>query len=99
MGQKYSEETIDEFYNKWVTLGWWATGTLIEGFVDPERLIIETTHIGRYEGRLFKAMLTWIRDYYDLINVQRLLHFMGDAEKPILGAAFDIAMQQGGAGD
>ena len=70
-------------------------GTPEKGFVDLERLIVGTTHMGRYEGRIFKAMITWIRDFHDLINVQRLLHYIQDADLPVLGAAFDVAMQHG----
>lgn len=91
----YNKHLVDECYMKWVRLGWRGTDEPYKGFVDPERLIVETTHVGRYEGRLFKAMITWIRDYHDLINVQRLLHFIKDADLPVLGAAFDIAIQNG----
>jgi len=87
-----------EYYAKWIKLGWNGNGAPYPGFVDPERLIIETTHVGRHEGRLFKAMLTWVRDYHDLINVQRLLHFIEEADRPVLGAAFEIAVKYGKAG-
>lgn len=93
----FDPQKTEEYYAKWIKLGWNGTGDAYKGFVDPERLIIETTHIGRHEGRLFKAMVTWIRDYHDLINGQRLLHFIEEADKPVLGAAFDIAIKQGGA--
>jgi hypothetical protein len=91
----YNKNLADECFNKWIRLGWAGTGDPYRGFVDPERLIVETTYIGRHEGRLFKAMITWIRDFHDLINVQRLLHFIGDADLPVLGAAFDLAVQNG----
>lgn len=91
----YNKNLVDECCNKWIRLGWEGTGDPYKGFVDPERVIIETTHIGRHEGRLFKAMITWIRDFHDLINVQRLLHFIEDGDLPVLGAAFDIAIQHG----
>jgi hypothetical protein len=89
----YNPDKLNEYYAKWVKLGWNGTGEPFEGFVDPERLIVETTHIGRYEGRLLKAMLTWVRDYHDLINTQKLLHCIGEADVPVLGAVFDIAAQ------
>jgi hypothetical protein len=91
----YNRKSADKNYDKWIKLGWQGIGNACDGFVDPERLIIETTHVGRYEGRLFKAMLTWIRNFHDLVNVQRLIHFVNDADLPVLGAAFDIAMQNG----
>jgi hypothetical protein len=91
----YNKQLVDECWNKWIRLGWAGSGDPFKGFVDPEKLIVGTTHIGRYEGRLFKAMITWIRDFHDLINVQRLLHFTGDADLAVLGAAFDIAIRNG----
>jgi len=91
----YNKKLADECWKKWIRLGWAGTGDPFKGFVDPEKLIIETTHFGRYEGRLLKAMITWIRDFHDLINVQRLLHFTKDADLPVLGAVFDIGVKNG----
>lgn len=51
-------ESVDECLNKWVRLGWAGTGEPFEGFVDPELFFDKTTHTGKYEGRLLKAMLT-----------------------------------------
>jgi hypothetical protein len=87
----YNPDTLNDYYAKWIKLGWNGTGEPYAGFVDPERLIVETTHVGRHEGRLFKAMLTWVRDYHDLLNAQRLLHFIEDADMPVLGAVFELA--------
>ena len=94
---KFDPLKKDEYFAKWIRFGWNGAGDPFKGFVDPERLIIETTNSGRYEGRLFKAMLTWLRDYGDLLNVQRLLHYVEFADLPVLGAAVDIAIQRGGA--
>lgn len=91
----YNPADVDKYYEKWIKLGWEGVGEPDKGFVDPEKLIIETTHIGRFEGRIFKAMITWIRNFHDLINVQRLLHYIKEADLPVLGAAFDVAMQNG----
>jgi len=95
MGWTYDPKYADEYYDKWIKLGWAGTGKPFKGFVDPERLIIETTHVGRYEGRLFKAMLTWIRDFHDLINTQKVIRYIDDADVAILGAVIDIAIQHG----
>jgi len=88
---------IDQYYSKWIKLGWYANGVPYQDYVDPERLIIDTTHISRYDSRLYKAMLTWIRDYYDLIDVQKLLLYINDADLPVLGAAVEIAAKAAGA--
>lgn len=95
MTWNYNREAVDECFNKWIRLGWVGTGEPFEGFVDPELLIIETTHSGRYEGRILKAMLTWIRNYHDLINIQRLRHFINTADTAVLGAVFEIAIKNG----
>ena len=91
----YDRGVIDGCYDKWIRLGWAGTSEPFEGFVDPELLIIETTHAGRYEERILKAMLTWIRNFHDLINVQRLLHFIDAADTAVLGAVINIAIQNG----
>lgn len=95
MNWNYNRELVDECFTKWVRLGWAGAGEPFEGFVDPELLFVETTHTGKYEGRLLKAMLTWIRNYHDLINIQRLLHIIDNADTAVLGAIFDIAVQNG----
>ena len=94
----YNPDTIQEYYDKWIKLGWRATGEPYKGTVDPERLIVETTHVGRYDGRLLKAMRTWLRNHHDLLNVQRLLHFIEDADQPVLGATVEIAVKHGKGG-
>ncbi len=95
MNRIFKEKEILDCFKKWIKLGWGGEGKAFRGHVDLEKLIIETTHIGRVEGRLFKAMLTWVRDYHDLINVQRLLHYIQRADKPVLGAVCDIAIKNG----
>ncbi|MCL2688812.1 MAG: hypothetical protein FWE57_03050 [Chitinispirillia bacterium] len=97
MDYTFKPELTDEYYDKWIKLGLYATGKPYKEHVDPEKLIVETTHIGRFEGRLFKAMLTWIRNYHDLINIQKLLHYIDDADLPVLGAAVEIAAQKANA--
>jgi hypothetical protein len=95
MELNFNPAKVDEYYDKWNRLGWAGTGETYKEFVDPEKLLIETTHVGRYEGRLLKAMMTWVRDFHDLINVQRLLHYIENADLAVLGAVIEIAMQNG----
>ena len=52
MTWNYNREVVDECFNKWVKLGWAGTGEPFYGIVDPELLIVETTHAGRYEGAM-----------------------------------------------
>jgi hypothetical protein len=96
MGITNFNETIrEDLYRKWRRLGWEVDAPLFDGYVDPEETIILTTHAGRHDDRLFQWLLTWVRDYHDLINTKRLLRLAGQADAPILGAVFDIAMAHG----
>lgn len=89
-------DQIDLLYQKWIRLGWMATGTMYDTEIDIEELIVETTVFSRQDGRLFKWFLTWLRDYNDLINIKRLLRIIYKADTAILGAALDIAIENSG---
>jgi hypothetical protein len=93
----YSEKGIDRIWAQWVRLGLRAGVNPWSHEVDTERLIVETTTAGRIEGRAFKALLTFLRDYGDLVNTHRLCAILNDADVPVLGAALDIALKHGGA--
>ena len=95
MALTYNQKEIELLYQKWVRLGWMAAGTMFEQEIDIEGLIVETTHKARQDGRLFKWFLTWLRDYNDLINIKRLLRILDEADTAVLGAALDIAMENG----
>jgi predicted transcriptional regulator len=91
----YNQTDIDLLYQKWIRLGWMASGDNFEDEIDIEYLIAETTHMARLDGRLFKWLLTWLRDYDDLINVKKLLRILDKTDTAILGAALDIAIEHG----
>jgi hypothetical protein len=95
MALTYNQKEIELLYQKWVRLGWMAAGTMFEQEIDIEGLIVETTHKAWQDGRLFKWFLTWLRDYNDLINIKRLLRILDEADTAVLGAALDIAMENG----
>jgi hypothetical protein len=99
MNQNYNEEFIDDLYRMWGKLGWMNSVGVYCGDVDVEKLIAETTHAARYEGRLSTALMTWVKDYGDLINKNRLISFLDQADTAILGATLDIAMKYGGTED
>jgi hypothetical protein len=92
----YSDETVNELYRKWNKLGWRSTQDIYKGEVDVEELITETTHAARYDGRLLQVLLTWCRDFGDLINNRRLLRFISQADTAVLGAILEITMHYGG---
>lgn len=88
-------DQINLLYQKWIRLGWMATGTTYDTEIDIEELIVETTIVARQDGRLFKWFLTWLRDYNDLINVKKLLRILDKADTAVLGAALEIAIDNG----
>jgi hypothetical protein len=85
----------DELYRRWRRLGWDVAAGDISGPVDPELTIVQTTHACRYDDRLLECLLTWVRDYHDLINNKRLLRLVDQADSAVLGAVFEIAMAHG----
>jgi hypothetical protein len=87
---------IDTLYQKWIRLGWMATGNLWPEEVDPELLIVQTTHAARTDSRLFKWLLTWFKDNNDLINTKRLLRILDNADTAVLGAVIEIAIKESG---
>lgn len=95
MSWTYSETAISELYSKWSNLGWRSTENLYEGDIDIESLISETTHAARFDGRLLPVLMTWIRDFGDLINKRRLLRFLKQADTAVLGAVLEIGMENG----
>ncbi|MGD9201558.1 MAG: hypothetical protein PVI26_08355, partial [Chitinispirillia bacterium] len=86
---------IDQLYNDWSRLGMRLTnsGTTME--VNPEKAIVNTTHAGRFNSRLLFSMLTWIRDNADLINSQKLVNLLVDADTSVLGAILTISLKNG----
>jgi hypothetical protein len=95
MAWNYSEDKITELYQKWARFGWMVSEPVYEGFVDLEQLILETTWAARYDGRLMKWLMTWFKNYGDLVNKKRLLRYIKQADSAVLGAAIEIAMNHG----
>lgn len=64
---------LDLVWSQWTTMG--VSGNVpIAGkwIIDPEALVILTCHIGRYDPRVFDAMLEWLGIHQRFLNVQRL---------------------------
>jgi len=75
-------------WRQWATAGVsghersWSTSV-----IDPEALLVFSTTIGRYDARLFDAVLEWLRVNGQFINIQRLKRVLRDeqfAGEPIL---------------
>jgi DNA-binding transcriptional ArsR family regulator len=92
----YSDSAISKLYSKWGRLGWRSTEDIFKKDIDIEELIAETTHAARYDGRLLQVLMTWIRDFGDLVNKRKLLKCLNQADTALLGAVLDIAMKYGG---
>jgi hypothetical protein len=91
----YNDAEIAILYQKWAKFGWIVSEAAYPGNVDLEELIAETTHAARYDGRLMKWLLTWFKDFGDLVNKKRLLRFLKKADTAVLGVAIEIAMNRG----
>lgn len=64
---------LDLIWSQWTTMG--VSGNapiLLKWIIDPEALVIFTCSIGRYDPRVFDAMLEWLGVHQRFLNVQRL---------------------------
>lgn len=64
---------LDLIWSQWVTMG--VSGNVPiarKWIIDPEALVILTCRIGRYDPRVFDAMLEWLGTHQRFLNVQRL---------------------------
>ncbi|RPJ01697.1 MAG: hypothetical protein EHM31_05120 [Candidatus Aminicenantes bacterium] len=69
----FLQNVLDLLWAQWCVLGIAGHSRGLRGdCVDPEALIIATCLFGRYDQRLFDAMLEWLARHEDLISSQRL---------------------------
>jgi len=95
MGWIYNEEKITELYQKWAKFGWMVSEPIFKGHIDLEQLITETTWAARYDGRLMKWLMTWFKEFGDLVNKKHLIRYIKQADSAVLGAVIEIAMNNG----
>jgi hypothetical protein len=91
----YSDDKIADLYRKWAKFGWMVSEPIYEGNVNLEELIVETTWAARYDGRLMKWLLTWFKDFGDLVNKKRIIRDIKQTDSAVLGAVIEIAMNNG----
>jgi predicted transcriptional regulator len=91
----YNDDKIADLYRKWAKFGWMVSEPIYKGDVDLEELIVETTWAARYDGRLMKWLMTWFKDFGDLVNKKRLIRDIKQADSAVLGAVIEIAMSKG----
>ena len=67
------DELLDLAWSQWTTLGVSGSTSITDHWlIDPEALVLFTCHVGRYDPRVFDAMLEWLGVHQRFINVQRL---------------------------
>jgi|688.fasta_scaffold182673_2 hypothetical protein len=85
-----TEAVLDFLVDQWRRLNGSAGGSSPAAFIiDPEVLVALTSSLGRYDSRVFDAMVDWLGINGRWINVQRLfrlIHEDGYADSAALGA-------------
>jgi len=70
---RFRDRVIDLLWRQWTSLGFSGHGaTWHSAPIDPEALILLTCTVGRFDARLFDAMLEWFGINGQYVNVQRL---------------------------
>ncbi|MBD3369447.1 hypothetical protein GF402_03680 [Candidatus Fermentibacteria bacterium] len=70
---KILNSMLDLIWSQWTTIGVSGDAPITKTWIiDPEALILFTCRIGRYDPRVFDAMLEWLGVHQRFINVQRL---------------------------
>lgn len=70
---EFRDQVLDLLWRQWTTLGVAGHGDRWRGSpIDPEALLLLTCTAGRYDARLFDAMVEWVGVNGHYINVQRL---------------------------
>ncbi len=92
----------DLLWQQWASLGAGvddAASMPATQVIDPEALLLATSHFGRREPRLFDESLGWMARYGGLINVQRLKNLQREGllgEKSIFAAMAAHVKREGG---
>ncbi len=70
---KILDTLLDLIWSHWTTMGVSGNAPVTKNWIlDPEALILFTCRIGRYDPRVFDAMLEWLGVNQRFVNVQRL---------------------------
>lgn len=93
---KVLDGLLDLLWSHWTTLGVSGRAPVVDKWVlDPEALVLFTCSIGRYDPRLFDAMLEWLAVNQRFVNMQRLKTISrreGFREKRLLAAIAQLLM-------
>ncbi len=77
----FRDRVLDLLWRQWTALGVTGHGAQLRGSpIDPEALLLLTCTAGRYDARLFDAMVEWVETNGQYINVQRLKRIISTEE-------------------
>lgn len=77
----FRDRVLDLLWRQWTTLGVAGHGERWQGSpIDPEALLLLTCTAGRYDARLFDAMVEWVGVNGQYLNVQRLKRIISTAQ-------------------
>jgi len=95
---KLLERLLDFLWRQWTSLGVPGNRTSKGAWIiDPEALILITTHVGRYDARLLDLAIDWLHSYGRCVNLQRLGRIHGqwpNADELVLSAIAEILSEQ-----
>jgi len=96
---RLTERVVDFLWRQWSSIGVAGYARIGDDWIiDPEALLLATTHFGRYDARLLDESIDWLVKFGRRINLQRLqnLHrvWTGVADPRVLAAISDILGQQ-----
>jgi hypothetical protein len=75
--KEFQDRVFDILWRQWSALGVAGHGDVWRGsLIDPEALLLITCTVGRYDARMFDAMVEWMGINGRYINVQRLKRIM-----------------------
>jgi hypothetical protein len=75
--KEFQDRVFDILWRQWSAVGVAGHGGVWRGsLIDPEALLLITCTVGRYDARMFDAMVEWMGINGRYINVQRLKRIM-----------------------
>lgn len=79
--KEFQDRVFDILWRQWSEFGVAGHGDVWRGsLIDPEALLLITCSVGRYDARMFDAMVEWMGINGRYINVQRLKRIMASEQ-------------------
>ena len=79
--KEFQDRVLDILWRQWSAFGVAGHGEVWRGsLIDPEALLLITCTVGRYDARMFDAMVEWMGINGRYINVQRLKRMMSSEQ-------------------